>query len=103
MTSLSMAIGACLLVIWGLVRSDGLLGAASVVIGIGIQLSSPWWGGAIPAVLGLLLLLAWWNSRWRRRHGMAGLGARSRELRDALARRMAERTIPLPAPMRDAL
>ena len=103
MTLVFMAMGACLLMIWALVGSDGLLGVASAVIGIGIQLDSPWWGGAIPTTLGLLLLWVCWNRPRRRRRGMAELGAKSRELRDALARRMEERTITLPALTLDAL
>jgi len=73
------------------------LGAANLVTGIGIQLSGPWRAGAIPVMLGLLLLRAWRNRRRRRRTGTAGPGARSLALPDALARRLADRTIPLPA------
>lgn len=97
MTPVSMAAGACLLVIGVIVRSDGLLGAANLVTGISLQVSGPWWGGAIPATLGFLLLCVWRNRRRRRRNGKAAPGARSQALLDALARRVADRTIPLPA------
>lgn len=75
-----------------IVGSDGLLGAANLVMGISIQLSGPAWGGAISTTLGLLLLWTWWNRRRRRRRRIAALGSKSR----TLARRMAERTIPVP-------
>ncbi len=80
-----------------IVGSDGLLGAANLVIGISIQLSGPAWGGAISTTLGLLLLWTWWNRRRRQQRGTASLGAKSRALRETLARRMAERAIPAPA------
>ena len=76
-------------------RRIGLLGVANLVIGIGIQLSGPAWGGIINTTLGLLLLHAWWNRRHRRRCGTPALGAKFRALRDALARRMQERAIPV--------
>jgi hypothetical protein len=74
-------------------RRIGLPGVANLVIGI--QLSGPAWGGIINTTLGLLLLHAWWNRRHRRRCGTPALGAKFRALRDALARRMQERAIPI--------
>ena len=91
-----MVAGLALLAASVIIGSDGLLGAANLVIGISIQLSGPAWGGSISTTLGLLLLWTWWNRRRRRRRGIAALGAKSRTLRETLARRMAERTIPVP-------
>jgi hypothetical protein len=91
-----MVAGLALLAASVIIGSDGLLGAANLVIGISIQLSGPAWGGSISTTLGLLLLWTWWNRRRRRRCGIAALGAKSRTLRETLARRMAERTIPVP-------
>jgi len=91
-----MVAGLALLAASVIIGSDGLLGAANLVIGISIQLSGPAWGGSISTTLGLLLLWTWWNRRRRRRCGIAALGAKSRTPRETLARRMAERTIPVP-------
>lgn len=91
-----MVAGLALLAASVIIGSDGLLGAANLVIGISIQLSGPAWGGSISTTLGLLLLWTWWNRRRRRRCGIAALGAKLRTPRETLARRMAERTIPVP-------
>ena len=91
-----MVAGLALLAASVIIGSDGLLGAANLVIGISIQLSGPAWGGSISTTLGLLLLWTCWNRRRRQRRGIAALGAKTRTLRETLARRMAERTIPVP-------
>jgi hypothetical protein len=74
--------------------SDGMLSAANLMTGTGVAFSGPAWGGAIPVTLGLLLL-AWHNRRGRGRRGLAWLGAKSKALLDALAQRLAKRTIPV--------
>jgi hypothetical protein len=91
-----IVVGLALLAASAIIGSDGLLGAANLVIGISVQLSGPAWGGSISITLGLLLLWTWWNRQRRRRREIAALGAKSRTLRETLARRMAERTIPVP-------
>jgi membrane protein implicated in regulation of membrane protease activity len=78
-----------------IIRSLAVIGAANLVIGIGIQLSGPAWGGTINTTLGLLLLYAWWNRRNRRHRGTSALGAKSRALREALAKRLQERSVPV--------
>lgn len=87
--------GSVLFVAPMIVRSLTLIGTANLVIGIGIQLSGPVWGGIINTTLGLLLLYAWWNRRHRRHRGTSALGAKSRALREALAKRLQERSVPV--------
>ena len=65
--------GSVLFVAAMIVRSLTLIGTANLVIGIGIQLSGPVWGGIINTTLGLLLLYAWWNRRHRRHRRTSAL------------------------------
>jgi membrane protein implicated in regulation of membrane protease activity len=67
----------------------------NLVVGVEIERCGPP-GGVISITLGLLLLVVWWNRR-RKREKPAAAGAKSRTLRDALARRMRVHAIPVPA------
>lgn len=91
-----MAAGLALLMGWIAGCSDRMLGAANLMAGTGIALSGPAWGGAIPVTLGLLLF-AWHNHRRGGRRGLPLMGAKSKALLDALAQRIAKRTVPVPA------
>jgi hypothetical protein len=80
-----------------LTGSHWLMAVTNIVIGIQIERCGPP-AGVISITLGLLLLLvSWTRRRGRRREGVAAAGAKSRALRDALARRMRDRAIPAPA------
>jgi hypothetical protein len=88
--------GTVLLAVSVLTRSQWLLAVTSVVVGVQIERAGPP-AGVINITLGLLLLLVLWNRRRRDRERPAAAGAKSRALRDALARRMRDRAIPVPA------
>jgi hypothetical protein len=79
-----------------LTRSGVLLAVTNLVIGVQVDLSGPP-GGIISITLGLLLLASWNRRRRRKGQGAAGPGAKSRALRDALARRMRDQAIPVQA------
>lgn len=77
-------------------RSGWLMAVTNLVIGIQVERAWPP-AGVINITLGLLLLLISWNRRQRRKRKVAAAaGARSRVLRDALARHMRDRAIPVP-------
>ena len=77
--------------------SEWLLAVSNVVVGVQVERTGPPAGG-INITLGVLLLLASWGWRRRRkRKGSAAVGSRSMALRDALARNMRDRVIPVPA------
>jgi hypothetical protein len=89
--------GTVLLAALVLTRSQWLLAATSVVVGVQIERAGPP-AAVINITLGLLLLLVLWNRRQRRnRQRPATAGAKSGALRDALARRMQDLAIPVPA------
>jgi hypothetical protein len=74
-----------------------LLGAGNLLIGASAAVSGAPQGGAIPLVLGVLLLWMWWNRRGGKKRAREALGEKSRALRDALVRVMRERAVPVPA------
>jgi hypothetical protein len=77
--------------------SEWLMAVTNVVVGVQVEGTGPP-AGVINITLGVLLLLDSWNRRRRRkRKGAAAVGARSMALRDALARNMWDRVIPVPA------
>lgn len=89
--------GTVLLAASVLTRSLWLLAVTSVVVGVQIERAGPP-AGVINVTLGLLLLRVLWNRRQRRNRARpATAGAKSRALRDALARRMRDHAIPVPA------
>ena len=89
--------GTILFAVSVLARSQWLLGATCLVIGVQIERAGPS-AGVINVTLGVLLLLAAWNRRRRRRRGKpAAVGAKARAARDALVRHMRDRAVPLPA------
>jgi hypothetical protein len=78
-------------------RSEWLMAVTNVVVGVQVERVGPP-AGVINITLGLLLLLVLWNRRQRRnRERPATAGAKSGALRDALARRMRDLAIPVPA------
>jgi hypothetical protein len=77
-------------------RSEWLMAVTNVVVGVQVERAGPP-AGVINITLGVLLLLNSWNRRRRKRKGAAAVGARSMALRDALARNMWDRVIPVPA------
>lgn len=93
----SLTIGIALFATSVLTRSDRLMAITSIVVGADLERSGPL-AGSINITLGILLLLTLRNRRRRRRHkGTAATGAKSRALRDALARRVRNHAIPVPA------
>jgi len=80
-----------------LARSQWLLAVTCLVIGVQIERAGPP-AGVINITLGVLLLLASWNTWWRRRRGKsAAVGAKARAVRGALVRHMRDRAVPVPA------
>jgi hypothetical protein len=79
-----------------LARSQWLLAVTCLVIGVQIERAGPP-AGVINITLGVLLLLASWNRRQRRRGKPAAVGAKARAARDALVRHMRDRAVPVPA------
>jgi membrane protein implicated in regulation of membrane protease activity len=89
--------GTVLLAASVLTRSLWLVVVTNVVVGIQVERAGPP-AGVINITLGLLLLLVLWNRRQRRnRERPETAGAKSRALRDALARHMRDLAIPDPA------
>jgi hypothetical protein len=92
--TLFLITGTALFAVSVLAGKDWMMAVTSLVIGVQIERSGPP-GGVINITLGLLLLLVVWNRRRRKRGGAAAAGAKSRALRDALARHMRNRAIPV--------
>jgi hypothetical protein len=89
--------GIALFAVSVLARSQWLLAVTCLVIGVQIERAGQP-AGVINITLGVLLLLASWNRRQRRRRGKpAAVGAKARAARDALVRRMRDRVVPVPA------
>jgi hypothetical protein len=89
--------GTVLFTVSVLARSDWLTAITCLVAGVWLECSAPP-AGVINITLAFLLLLVLWRRRRRRRHGEpAAAGAKSRALRDALARRMRDLSVPVPA------
>lgn len=97
METVFLTTGTVLFATWVLTRSQWLMAVTSVVVGVQIERAGPP-AGVINITLGLLVLLVLWNRRQRRnRKRPAAVGAKSRALRDALAKRMRDHAVPLPA------
>jgi hypothetical protein len=88
--------GTGLLTVSVLARSQWLLAVTCLVIGVQVECAGPP-AGVIDITLGVLLLLALWNRRRRRRGRPAAVGAKARAARDALVRPRRARAPPLPA------
>jgi len=97
MGTVFLTTGTVLFATWVLTRSQWLMAVTSVVVGVQIERAGPP-AGVINITLGLLVLLVLWNRRQRRnRKRPTAVGAKSRALRDALAKRMRDHAVPLPA------
>lgn len=97
MGTLFLVTGTGLFAVSVLARSRWLLAVTCLVTGVQIERAGPP-AGVINITLGVLLLLASWNRRRRRKRGQpAAVGAKARAARDALVRHMRDRAVPLPA------